>query len=575
MWKIQNLHEFIGNIMKMVEKPRRNPIKPEGKVVMPFYSIEKHTIEKTKGSDKMTTFEQNKIIDEALKLDVWAIYLRKSRADMEAEKLGEGETLSRHKKILTELAVRKGLYIGEIYQEIVSGADSIEDRPEIQRLIKDCYEGKYRGILIVEVTRLSRGNQGDAQKILDCLKYANRNNGLLVMTPTKTYDIAHNPDDEEYMEFELFMSRREYKMIKRRMDRGRAQAVVEGNYMGSYRPYGYDILKTKTARTLIPNAEEAPIVKLIFEWAVKENLSARKIAEKLDAMGVPTYSGDPEWSGATIKTILTNPTYMGKVKWNDRMQVKIMKDGELVTSRPRSNHTDHYMEYDGKHKDQALVDEETFKAASSRYYSDKSKANCKLQNPLAGILACKNCGKMMVFQLNKKKNAAPRYCHRQSTKCKVKSVYASDVIDAVIHALKQYIEDFELRVDNLPDVDENTVQMQIEALQAELTKTSKKLAKVFDDYEEGVYTSNEFVQRKAKHNARIEAIKKQMQELEISIPEKEEYTELIIMFSDAIDALKDETLDAEVKNEYLKSIISKIYFSRENEQEFILDIDIK
>ena len=107
-------------------------------------------------------------------------------------------------------------------------------------------------------------------------------------------------DDEEYMEFELFMSRQEYKMIQKRLERGRRQAVVEGNYMGSYRPYGYDILKTKAGRTLIPNEDEAPIVKNIFEWTVQENLTPGKIAKRLDAMGVPTYTGDPEWSIATI-----------------------------------------------------------------------------------------------------------------------------------------------------------------------------------------------------------------------------------------------------------------------------------
>lgn len=522
----------------------------------------------------MTVFEMNDAVERAL-MPRYAIYLRKSRADMEAEKLGEGETLARHKKILTELAARKGLYIGEIYQEIVSG-ETIEARPEIQRLIEDCYKGKWAGVLIVEVSRLSRGNQGDAQTILDCLKYANRNNGVLVITPTKTYDVAHNHDDEEYMEFELFMSRREYKMIKRRMDRGREQAVVEGNYMGSYRPYGYDILKTKTARTLIPNEEEAPIVKMIFEWATKENLSARKIAEKLDSLGVPTYSGDPEWSGATIKTILTNPTYAGRVKWNDRMRVKTMVNGELVTSRPRSNHTDKYMEYEGKHKDYALVDEETFKAASSKFYNDRTKGNLKLNNPLAGILACKECGHMMVHQAYKKKpTVAPRYIHRQSKKCTVKSVIASDVINAVIHSLKLYIEDFEAKVDNLPDVDENTITAQMEALQKKAQATKRKLAKAFDDYEEGIYTANEFVERKAKHNATLEAIQKQMIELENSIPEKEEYEEKIIMFSEALDTLLDDTLDAEIKNEYLKRIFDRIEFSRENNEEFILDVFLK
>jgi len=524
----------------------------------------------------MTVFEANNAVETALKMDVWAIYLRKSRADLEAEKLGEGETLARHKKILTELAARKGLFIGEIYQEIVSGAESIKDRPEIKRLIEDCYAGKYRGIIIIEVTRLSRGSQGDAQIIMDCLKYANMNRGLLVVTPTKVYDVAHNHDDEEYMEFELFMSRREYKMIKRRMDRGRIQAVVEGNYMGAYRPYGYDILKTKTARTLIPNEEEAPIVKLIFEWTVNHNLTAWEIAKKLTTMGIPTYTGDPDWSRETIKAILTNPAYMGKVRWNDRMQVKTMQNGELVTSRPRSNHTDHYMLYDGKHLQHALVDEETFKAASSRFYSDRTKGDLKLKNILAGLLVCKNCGKAMQYQdYATKPTVQPRYLHKQSQLCKVKSVLASDVLKAVSHSLKLYIEDFEMKIDNLPDVDENSITGQIEALQAEQRKIDKKLAKLFDAWEDGKITDNEFVQRKAVNTERIEAIKKQMDELEDSIPEKEEYQEKIMMLADALNALLDEGLDAEIKNTYLKQIIDKIEFSRENNEEFILDVFLK
>lgn len=521
----------------------------------------------------MSVFEIHNAIERA-KIPKYAIYLRKSRADMEAEKLGEGETLARHKKILTELAARKGLYIGEIYQEIVSGADSIEERPEIKRLIEDCYKGKWAGVLVVEVSRLSRGSQADAQKILDCLKYGNMNNGVLVVTPTKVYDIAHNPDDEEYIEFELFMSRREYKMIKRRMDRGKEQAVVEGNYMGSYRPYGYDILKTKRARTLIANEEEAPIVKLIYEWTAKNNLTPYKIAAKLTAMGVPTYSGGLEWSKETVKTILTNPVYIGKTRYNDRMQVKTMKNGELVTSRPRSNHTDKYMLYDGKHT--GIIDEETFKAVAARFHSDKTKANLKLKNILAGLLVCQKCGKSMQFQdYATKPTVQPRFLHKQSNICKVKSALASDVLNAVIHSLKLYIEDFEMKIDNLPDVDENSIQRQFEALQSELRKIEKILSKLFDTWEAEKISDNEFVERKAINNAKIESIKNQMQELENSIPEKEEYQEKIMLLSNALESLLDETLDADIKNEYLKQIVDKIEFSRENEIEFVLDIYLK
>ena len=505
-------------------------------------------------------------------IDQYAIYLRKSRADVEAEKMGEGETLARHKKILTDLAARKSLYVGKIYQEIVSG-ETIAARPEIQNLIKDCYAGMWRGIIIIDVDRLSRGNQGDMQIIMDCLKFSNNRNGLLVVTPTKTYDVSHNPDDEEYMEFVLFMSRREYKTIQKRLERGRRQAVVEGNYMGSYRPYGYDIFKTKTGRTLIQNEQEAPIVYKIYEWTVNESLTPGKIARRLDAMGVPTYTGDPEWSIATIKTILTNPTYTGKVRWNDRMKIKTMIDGKLVSSRPRSNHTEHYMLYDGKHK--AIITEEMFKAAANRFHSDKTKGNLKLINPLAGILICKNCKKAILYQTYKGRPTPPRYNHRQSAQCKVKSVVASDVINAVVHSLRLYIDDFQMKIDSVPESDENAIHDQVSALQAELKKTERRLSKLFDAWEDETISDNEFVQRKQVNAEKIESIKKQIEDLENSIPEKEEFEEKIMKLSDALNALLDQDLDAEIKNMYLKDIVDKIEYSRENGDEFILDVFLK
>ena len=506
-------------------------------------------------------------------MDKYAIYLRKSRADLEAEKLGEGETLKRHREILTNLCARKGLYVEKIFEEIVSG-ETIAARPRIQELINECFEGKYRGIVVIDVDRLSRGNQGDMQTIMDCLKFANNNNGLLVVTPTKTYDVAHNHDDEEYMEFVLFMSRREYKTIQKRLERGRKQAVVEGNYMGSYRPYGYNIVKTKVARTLEPNPDEAPIVKKIYKWIIEENLTPGKVAKRLDALGVPTYTGVPEWNTGTIKDILTNPIYIGKVRWNDRMQVKKLVGDKIVRSRPRSNHTDHYMEYDGKHP--ALIDEETFQAVTSKFHSDKTKSDFKLINPLAGIFVCANCKYVMQYQPYKHKpTTAPRFTHKPSKVCNVKSVVADDVMNALIHGLKLHIEDFQMKIDNVSDTDEKSINEQIEALNAEMRKTERKLSKLFDAWENEDISDNEFVKRKQVNNEKIESIKKQIFDLEKTIPEKEEYEEKVMKLSDALDALLNPTLDADIKNTYLKEIIDSIEFSRENNDEFILDIFLK
>lgn len=112
-------------------------------------------------------------------------------------------------------------------------------------------------------------------------------------------------------------------------------------------------------------------------------------------------------------------------------------------------------------------------------------------------------------------------------------------------------------------------------MQRELTKIKRKLSKLFDAWENGTITDNEFVERKAINNEKIESIRKRMDDLEDTIPEKEEYEEKILKLSDALNALLDSTLDADVKNEYLKQIIDRIEYSRENNEEFILDVYLK
>ena len=89
-----------------------------------------------------------------------AMYLRKSRADREAEARGEGETLARHEKVLRDLASKTGLKIGAIYKELVSG-ETISARPQMQHLLLEVMQGKWDGVLVMEVERLARGDTRD------------------------------------------------------------------------------------------------------------------------------------------------------------------------------------------------------------------------------------------------------------------------------------------------------------------------------------------------------------------------------------------------------------------------------
>ena len=110
----------------------------------------------------------------------YAMYLRKSRADIEAEARGEGETLAKHEKALTELAKRQGLLIVKRYREIVSG-ENIASRPQMQALLADVNDGKYDGVLVVEIERLARGDTIDQGVVAQAFKTSQTK----IITPIK------------------------------------------------------------------------------------------------------------------------------------------------------------------------------------------------------------------------------------------------------------------------------------------------------------------------------------------------------------------------------------------------------
>ena len=121
--------------------------------------------------------------------DNYCAYLRKSRADRDAEMKGEEETLARHKRILTELSQKIGKPISKFYSEVVSG-ETITARPVMQELLSDVESGTWAGVYVVEVERLARGNTKDQGIVADAFKYSN----TVIITPTKTYDPGNEFD---------------------------------------------------------------------------------------------------------------------------------------------------------------------------------------------------------------------------------------------------------------------------------------------------------------------------------------------------------------------------------------------
>ena len=236
----------------------------------------------------------------------YALYLRKSRADLEAEAHGEGDTLARHEHILMELAKSRALPIGAIYREIVSG-ERIANRPVMQQLLSEVEDGRWKGVLVTETSRLARGDTIDQGIVAQAFKFS----GTLIVTPAKTYDPTQEAD-EEWMEFGLFMSRQEYRMIRRRMNAGTKSAKKEGRYVGSRAPYGYERCKLSgRGWSIRPIEPESGVVKMIYELFLSGK-GAGEIATYLNQINIPSPT-QRTWVRQTVGLILQNPHYAGRI----------------------------------------------------------------------------------------------------------------------------------------------------------------------------------------------------------------------------------------------------------------------
>nr|DAN97701.1 MAG TPA: integrase [Caudoviricetes sp.] len=498
-------------------------------------------------------------------MNQYLIYLRKSRADAEAEARGEGETLARHEKALLDLAKRMNLTIGGIYKEIVSG-ETISARPMVQKLLEEVEQGMWKGVLVMEIERLARGSTIDQGIIAQAFSFS----GTKIITPLKTYD-PNNEYDEEYFEFGLFMSRREYKTINRRIQRGRLASIQEGKYISSVPPYGYERIKIENNKgyTLTPHKEQADVVKMIYSLYTKGRLQpngkyrllgASAIARYLDSLGIKPQKSKV-WSPASITDILKNPVYIGKICWQKRKEVSIIENGEKKVTRPNAKE---YIMVDGLHE--PLIDAKTFELAQ-KIMGTRAPVKCEviLKNPLAGLMYCKKCGTLMTrYGENTKNKTATLKC--PNVYCDNISAPLTLIESQLLIALKEWLETYKVNSSALSNIEcsnETLTENTHKNVLKELEKLEEQKNKIYTLLEQGVYSTEEFINRQSAVSKQIDILKKQLESLENEIQENERKNNIyndIIPKTERLLNVYSTLTDATEKNTLLKEVIDKVYY---------------
>lgn len=492
-------------------------------------------------------------------------YLRKSRSDDPL--LTVEEVLSKHEAMLDEWAEQHlGAVVPEEnkYREVVSG-ETIAERPEINRVLRLIESPRYKAVAVVEPQRLTRGDLEDIGRLMKLLKHTN----TLVITPQRIYDLRDEYDWDAF-ERELKRGNDYLEYTKKILNRGRLLSVSQGNYVGNTAPYGYDkTFVTEGKRKcpiLVPNKEEADVVRMMFDLYVNKDMGCTNICKKFDAMGIKPPKGK-YWSANAVTKMLQNIHYIGKVKWNHRKTMTIVEEGEFKKTRPVAK-VGEYLIYDGKHE--AIIPEELFNAAQAKKGKNtRQKPNTKIRNPFAGLLWCK-CGRAMSLRTYKNRDAAPRLLCDGQTRCRTGSCLYTEIEDRVKVILSDCIKDFEVRLKNNEG---DSVKLHMRLIKNLETKQKELEEKELAQWEAQAdpdpakrMPQHIFQQLNEKLLKEKEDVRQALCKAYESMPEPVNYEEKIAQFTEALNALNSHDVDAETKNRLLKACIDRIEYHREAPQ---------
>ena len=502
-------------------------------------------------------------IKEELKPEEVLLYLRKSRAD--DPMLTIEEVLSRHETLLDEWAEKNlsaPIPTENRFKEVVSG-ESIADRPEFRKVLKLIESPKYKAVLVVEISRLGRPDMEEIGRISKIFRYTRTR----VITPMMTFDIA-NEYERDMFEREMKRGNEYLEYTKKLLRRGIEQSVKSGNYVASQPVYGYDkiiIMEGKRkCPTLAINEEQANVVRSIFDWYINENIGTQTVADRLNEFGI-TPPKSSKWTPDTIRKIVENPIYIGKVRWNTHKEVRVVRDGEIVKTRPK-NKDDDFILVDGKHE--AIISEELYEAAlAKRGRTHKSGAKKELRNPLASLLYCE-CGRAMSYRHSTRGNLnyrEPRLVCNGQKYCNNGSCSVDELLPFVAEVLKKRIADFKVEAKGGDDELLKAQERLLESLEKKLSDIESREISLWESQLDTetkmppnvirVLTAKLEKEREETENALEKARKEMVKPID--------YETQIVTFQNALDALLDKNKSVAEKNFYLKSCISRITYHRD------------
>ena len=324
------------------------------------------------------------------------IYLRLSNEDRDKNDGSEiSESIKNQRNMLIDYINRNSnfLLVDEYCDEDLSGAGTF--RPEFERLIKDCEDGKLDIVLCKSQSRFSRDMEIVEKYINN--KFIEWNIRFIGIADNADTDIIGN---KKARQINGLVNEWYLEDVSNNIRSAFNSKMKQGEFISPFAVFGYKVSSINNNKLIIDD-DAALIVKDIFKLYLK-GLGFMGISKYLNNNNIPCPSlykyrcgiklnivsnkcrEDIKWNGNAIKNILTNDIYLGNLIQGKRTTVsyknhKIIKKDKSLWIRRNNTH-------------EAIIDEDTFKRVQDLINERKKvKKSTGIVHNFSGKVFCNEC----------------------------------------------------------------------------------------------------------------------------------------------------------------------------------------
>lgn len=453
-----------------------------------------------------------------------AIYCRVSTV----EQAEEGYSIDEQNLKIREYCEREGHKIYNLYEDRGISGKNITNRPGIKQLLHDATENKFDLVIVWKLNRISR----KLLDILNIVELLNKHN-IAFRSLTENFE-TETPSGKLQLNIMGAIGEFERETIAENVKMGLLARAREGRWNGGV-VLGYDLVelpndgkKRKNTRLEI-NEKEANTVRRIFEL-YSQGYGYKAVVNRVNKEGYKT-KRNKQFAVSTVKEILQNPVYIGKIRYNVRQD---------WGKKRRNNINANPILSDGQHE--PIIDMQTWNKVQV-ILKERSKKHNKVYDsefPLTGILKCPVCGAGMTISrsTSRRKDGTKKvleyyscgnWKNKGTAVCNSNSIRVEVADEYVLNKIMNLINDKVILRKVVDNINRNKstkikpILEELNSLTKEIDKLNIKKNKNIELFEDGILDKTELSTRVKSINDDIEKLKYREQELrqEVQLAEGE------------------------------------------------------